>query len=72
MDKVDHEKTASWGSSKMSEAYRDTQSKLIKQGKAGYLAAMLMDVADVRSKFGDKYDGAIAQMMAWAKCMGYI
>lgn len=48
MDKVDHEKTASWGSSKMSEAYRDTQSKLIKQGKAGYLAAMLMDVADVR------------------------
>lgn len=72
MDKVDHEKTASWGSSKMSEAYRGTQSKLIKQGKAGYLAAMLMDVADVRSKFGDKYDGAIAQMMAWAKCMGYI
>jgi hypothetical protein len=72
MDKSDHERTASWGRSKAAEAYRDTQSALIKQGKAGYLAAMMMDIADIRAKFGDKYDGAILQVIAWAKCMRYI
>ena len=29
---------------------------------------MAMDILDIRAKFGNKYDSAIAQMMAWAKC----
>jgi hypothetical protein len=44
----------------------------MKQGKAGYRKAMMMDVADIESKFPGKYTSAIAQMLAWAKCMGYI
>lgn len=72
MDKADHEQTASWGNSRESQAYKKRQSSLIKQGKRGYFMAMMMDIADVRAKFGDKYDEAIAQMLAWAKCKGYI
>ena len=72
MDAADHMKTASWGSSKSAEAYRKAQSVLLKRGKAGFLAAMAMDIQDVRSKFGSKYDVAIEQMIAWAKCKKYI
>lgn len=72
MDKADHEQTANWGNSRESQAYKKRQSSLMKQGKRGYLMAMMMDIADVRAKFGDKYDEAIAQMIAWAKCKGYI
>ena len=72
MDKSDHQQTASWGNSNSAQAYRNTQRSLIAKGKPGYLAAMTMDIADIRAKFGNKYDGAIAQMMVWAKCMGYI
>lgn len=72
MDKVDHQKTASWGSSASAKAYRNRQAQLLKNGKAGFLAAMMMDIADVKAKFGNKYDGAIAQMIAWAKCKKYI
>lgn len=31
----------------------------------------MMDITDIRAKFGDKYDGAIAQYLAWAKCKGF-
>ncbi|WP_179059269.1 hypothetical protein [Pseudomonas taiwanensis] len=67
MDKGDHERSASWGSSSEADKYRKQQEKLMKGGKAGYYAALMMDITDVRSKFGDKYDEAIAQMLAWAK-----
>jgi hypothetical protein len=33
---------------------------------------MEMDIMDIRSKFGNKYDGTIKEMKAWAKCMKYI
>lgn len=72
MDKADHMLTASWGSSLSAQSYRLEQQRLIKSGKAGYTAAMTMDIADIREKFGDKYDLAIAQMIAWAACKGYI
>lgn len=72
MDRNDHLQTASWGSSGAAVAYRRQQESLMKGGKAGYYAALMMDITDVRKKFGDKYDGAIAQMLAWAKCKGYI
>lgn len=72
MDKADHKQTASWGSSAAAKAYRNTQSALMKSGKVGFMQAVMMDIADVRGKFGDKYDGAIAQYLAWAKCKGFL
>ena len=62
LDVEDHKKTASWGSE--GKAYRALQSKFMQGGKSGYRAAMMMDIEDVRSKFGNKYDVAIAQMLA--------
>lgn len=70
LDMNDHYDTASWGSK--GKQYRKIQEKLIQGGKSGYRAAMMMDIEDIRSKFGDKYDPAIAQMLAWAKCKEYI
>lgn len=72
MDKADHMLTASWGNGLPAQSYRLEQERLIKSGKPGYTAAMMMDIADIRAKFGDKYDSAITQMIAWAACKGYI
>lgn len=72
MDKDDHMKTKSWGSGAAAKAYRATQEALIKTGKAGFMQAVMMDIADVRSQFGNKYDAAIAQYLAWAKCKGFL
>ena len=72
MDKSDHAQTASHDNKLGADAYRKTQGMLAKQGKAGFLTAMMMDVDDVESKFPGKYTSAIAQMMAYAKCMGFI
>jgi hypothetical protein len=72
MDKADHQASASWGNGAAAQQYRKTQSALLKSGKSGYLQAVMMDIADIRAKFGDKYDGAIAQYFAWAKCKGFI
>ncbi|MQG94755.1 hypothetical protein [Pseudomonas sp. MN1F] len=72
MDKADHMLTKSWGSSLSAQSYRLEQERLIKSGKAGYTAAMMMDITDIREKFGDKYAPAIAQMIAWSACKGYI
>lgn len=60
MDKGDHKQTASWGASKEAKAYRTTQKELIQQGK--FKEAQNMDIQDVKSKFGDKYDVHITQM----------
>jgi hypothetical protein len=68
MSKEDHRQTASWGSSKEAKAYRQEQKKLIEQGKFG--EAQQMDIKDVQSKFGNKYDGAIQQMQDYTKSLG--
>jgi hypothetical protein len=54
MSKEDHGDTASWRSSKEARNYRAQQKELINQGK--FQEAQQMDVEDIRSKFGDKYD----------------
>lgn len=69
METDDHRMTASWGSSRDAKAYRDAQASLIDQGNFG--AAQQMDINDVWSKFGPKYDDAIRQMMDYMKKMGY-
>ena len=60
MEGADHMKTASWGRSRAAQAYRTEQAGLINSGKAK--AALNMDIKDVQSKFGNKYNNAIKQI----------
>lgn len=57
MDYNDHRETASCGNSRDAQEYRAKQQELIEQGK--FREAFQMDVDDIRSKFGNKYDEAI-------------
>ena len=63
MEYEDHVQTASWGNSRDARAYAAVQKELIEQGK--FKEAMQMDIDDIHSKFGDKYDVAIAQMLEY-------
>ncbi|WP_371261148.1 hemagglutinin repeat-containing protein [Pseudomonas sp. Q12-87] len=67
MDPNDHKFTASNGNSDAAKAYRAQQEELLKQGKLH--EAIKMDVDDIRSKFGDKYDAAIEQMLKYSKSL---
>lgn len=60
MDKQDHQQTASYGRSKEAIEYRQQQKELIENGK--FEEAMQMDIDDIKSKFGNRYDEAIDQM----------
>jgi hypothetical protein len=62
MTPEDHQATASYGSA--GAAYRNTQLGLVQQGL--YLQAMQMDIDDIHSKFGSRYDGAISEMWGYA------
>lgn len=63
MDAKDHRQTASCGGSREARAYQAKQKELIENGK--FHEAFEMDVKDLQSKFGDKYDGAIAEARAY-------
>jgi RHS repeat-associated protein len=65
MDKADHRQTASWGRGLGQNQYRANQSYLIGTGR--YMDAFEMDVNDVQSKFGSRYDDAIKQAREQAK-----
>jgi hypothetical protein len=54
MDRDDHRNTTSCGRTKDAINYRAQQEELINQGK--FQEAQQMDVDDIRSQFGDKYD----------------
>ena len=60
MDKRDHRKTASSGSSNEAKAYRDKQAEYIKKGD--FDKALDMDIKDIKDKFGNKYDKQISEM----------
>lgn len=61
MSPADHRRTASYGGGPDSpqQAYRDKQRQLISEGR--FDDAFLMDVDDIQSKFGNKYDDAILE-----------
>ena len=65
MDKEDHRETASCGNSKEAREYRAEQARLIESGD--FEGAMQMDIDDIHSKFGDKYDEAIEQAVEYNK-----
>ena len=65
MEKTDHAQTASYGRRKSASEYRRRQTDLIKQGK--FEEAQQMDINDVRSKFGSKYDEGIQQIQDYTR-----
>ena len=67
MEAADHMKTASYSNSANARAYRAKQKELIDQGK--FDEAQKMDIDDIRSKFGTKYDKEIEEMLGYTKNM---
>ena len=65
MDPLDHQDTISWGNSREAQIWRARQKALIDAGK--FREAQMMDIEDVRSKFGSKYDDAIKQMVEYTE-----
>lgn len=65
MDKEDHWATKSWGSGRAAQTYRATQQTLIKQGR--FDEAQQMDINDIRSQFGNKYDQGLKQATQYTK-----
>ena len=63
MEKADHRQTASCGNSREAREYRAKQKELIDQGK--FREAIQMDIDDIHEKFGNKYDGAIKEMLKY-------
>lgn len=59
MDPAHHKQTASYGSSQAAKDYRAKQKALTQEGR--FDDAMQMDIDDIQSKFGDKYDDAIGE-----------
>ena len=70
MEYEDHRKTASCGNSREAQEYRAQQKALIEEGR--FKEAIQMDIDDIQSKFGSKYDNAIQEMLEYAKSKGYI
>jgi hypothetical protein len=62
MSVIDHSKTASYDNRQGSADYRNQQRELLSNGH--FQEAWHRDVADARSKFGDKYDQHFAQAEA--------
>ena len=67
MDQADHRLTASNGTQPGYKQYIAAQAGLVNSGN--FTGATAMDIADIHAKFGNKYDGAIAQMLAYTACL---
>ena len=65
----DHRFTASWGNSREARAYRQAQADLIAQGD--FRGAQQMDIIDIQTRFGNKYDGGIQQMLDYSRTQGH-
>ena len=63
METNDHMDTASWGRSKGAQVYRAKQKELIDKGL--FREAQQMDIEDVQSKFGNKYNESIQEMLEY-------
>jgi uncharacterized protein YtpQ (UPF0354 family) len=63
MSKADHKLTGSYKKSASSIKYRNKQKKLIEDWR--FREAIQMDIDDIRSKFWDKYDEWIKQMLKY-------
>ena len=68
MRAADHKNTASFDNLPGAREYRAAQADLISKGR--FREAIEMDIADIRAKFGSKYDDGIAEMVDYAKQTG--
>jgi hypothetical protein len=68
MEIADHAETASYFSRKGARAYIAAQRRLIEAGE--FRLAVNMDIADVRSKFGPKYNQGIQEMLNYINRIG--
>lgn len=70
MGTANHKNTASWGNSLAAQEYRAKQAFLIENGM--FKEAIQMDIDDIHSKFGSKYDSAILEMLKYVnELFGY-
>ncbi len=65
MSREDHLQTASYGTSREAREYRRKQRELISAGN--FHQAQQMDIEDIHTKFGDKYEGHIKQAQEYTK-----
>jgi RHS repeat-associated protein len=68
MEVLDHRATSSFG--RGGAAYRQNVGELIEEGSMR--DAMAVEIQDIRSRFGTKYNSAIQQMLEYAKGAGYL
>ena len=69
MSPEDHRLTASWGPSRDAIQYQSEQYELINKGNM--TAAIKMDIDDLHSLFGDKYNEGIRQALRYAVKEGW-
>lgn len=67
MDEADHDRTASQSTQPNYLNFIQGEKDMVNQGN--FLGAMQKGIDDVRGKFGNKYDSAIEQMSAYARCL---
>ena len=65
MEVIDHMQTASYGSGSEAAAYRALQSQLVNDGD--FIGAMQMDINNVQSLFGTKYNDGINDMVNYTQ-----
>ncbi|NMA74915.1 MAG: hypothetical protein GX963_12320 [Bacteroidales bacterium] len=71
MEANDHYQTASHGRQGLSgQIYREKQASYI--DKKRFDKAMEMDIKDIKSKFGTKYDSSMVEAIETAKSKGLI
>lgn len=66
---TDHYLTASYGSSPSAVAFRNSETRLLREGK--FLAAQNLGINDIQSIFYTKYNAAINDMIFYTIGLGY-
>jgi hypothetical protein len=70
MERVDHARTSSYGSSNLAQTYRSNIQSMLNQGRMRDV--MAKEIRDVRNTSGTKYNSAIQEMLNYAKNRGIL
>jgi RHS repeat-associated protein len=70
MDAMDHLQTSSWGSGQAAQDYRAQISAYIASGQMR--DAMAIEIRDIHTKFGSKYNMAIREMLDYTRSIGIL
>lgn len=69
METADHRVTASWGRRAAAARFRQRELELLRQGR--FAEAQDLGIADIRRRFGNKYDDAIREMLRYSRANGW-